>query len=104
MYTQTDLIEELISGVPTGAEVVLAKTPSGEFVFIWFLNKKHSIRALNPEEGEALAMVYLADVSTLNPFAFSVMETELRKRLIDDVLQTLKSNYKSSLFTLACSS
>ena len=44
------------------------------------------MRVLNPEEGEALALAYLADVNTLNNLLFAVMQSELRKRRIDDVL------------------
>ena len=49
------------------------------------------MRVLNSEDGEALALVYPADVNRLNPFSFSAMETELRKRLTDDVLAELVS-------------
>ena len=85
-----DLIEELITDVPSGAEVILAKTPNCEYIFIYSLgNKKHRMRVLNPEEGEALALIYPADVNRLNPLPFAVMETELRKRLIDDILESV---------------
>lgn len=68
-----------MSDVPNGAEVIVAKNPSGEYVFIWSLNKRHNMRVLTAEEGEALALVYPADVNRLNSVSFASMETELRK-------------------------